>query len=323
MQYIKISFNNAGLYVYASKKGLSRKNIKDYVNDSFSISRWVNRFDHEKAKNTLINICDEDIHSKLFILEPISNMLHVLCDERPVPTFKDTLRHRNPIIDSIVKNGFIKIDNVYSLTDESKQIITEMSKSKKWIPNANINEGLSTVTSNGIVYKGDISWTTLRQRYYYFDNNKYNRIIDKFIEWGRMEYSDICAKYTLVDYLLYLYNELGLKTEMVEFFKMEQMMPFIHILNQNVKGTNAFNNASDDNKNFNLARRVVNSSPSRKICLNGSFIFPIEDSNIADAIINGGRYATYLDGGLAKVESISDDMDIAFLELEGYTKLFN
>lgn len=316
--YITVTFEDACLCITKTKK------ITDYVHDSFSIDKWVNRGEHDKAKDSLLSYFDDDICDKLFKIEPISNMLHVLCGERPVPTFKNTLRKRHNILDEIAKNCFCKIDNLYYTLDKNnvKKPITEFTQGKKWVGNANVQNGLKTIASNGLVYQGEITWATLKQRYFYCDNEKYINIINKLHEWLGNNNINIFEQFSLVDLLLYLADKKNKKDEMTLFFQEQKITNFIHLINKNLSATNSFNSASEKMKNLNLARRVVNTAPAYKLYLSGSFIFPIDDDNIIKAITNGNRHATFLENGFAKIISINDSIDEDFLEMDGYKKIF-
>lgn len=318
--FIIVSFEDAGIWITTAKKS------KDYVHDSFTVGNWVNREEHEKAKETILRFDDKDVCDKLLRFEPISNMLHVLCGCRPVPTFKNTLRHRIKALDEIAKNCYYKIDNTYYTVDRenNKRLILDAVQGKKWVSNANIQKGLVTSSSYGITFSGHITWSTLYQRYYFDNNEKYKRIIDKFCEWVEISsYEIIKKKFTLIDFILYLSEEKGIKDEMIQFFKKEQMMTFIHIINKDTKNTNPFNYSTPSCNNYNFARRIVNTDLRSKVILSGSFIFQIDDDKIYESLINGGRFATYLEGGLAKIERFCDNIDGEFLYYYDYQKLTN
>lgn len=315
--FLTIKFEDACLCITKSKK------ITDYVNDSFSIEKWINRQEHNLSKDSILSVFDDNICDKLFKIEPISNMLHVLCGERPVPSFKNTLRKRYIILDEIAKNCFYKIDNVYLVTDKNnvKKPITDFTQGKKWVGNANVKNGLKTLTKDGLVFQGDITWATLKQRYYYCNKEKYDNIISHFKEWFGCDDINFFKEYTLIDFLLFLSEEKNKKNEMITFFQNEKMTTFIHVINRNLKATNSFNMATENMNNLNLARRVVNYSPVFKLYLNGCFIFQIEDEDIVRAILNGNRHATYLENGYAKLISINDSIDEDALNINGFKKI--
>lgn len=312
--YVVVSFKNAKLCINKSKA------VKDYVFDSFQAEKWMKRSEHDLAKETILYSFDENLHNKLIRFEPISNMLHVLCGERPVPTFRHTFRKRIKELDEIALNCYYKIDNLFCYGDKNK-VITEITQGKKFVPNANASNALETVTDSGLVFCGEITWSTFRQKYYYYDNEKYKSIISKLEEWTNDTFDSLYKKYTLIDLLLYLAYDMNLKDEMIEFFQENKIMPFVHIVNKNLTDAASFTNAAKSVNNFNLARRVVNSAPLYKVNLNGTFIFEINDERIVKAIECGNRFATYLDGGLARVIAFKDEIDLEFLESEDFKRL--
>ena len=73
--------------------------------------------------NYNLNVTDKNFvdMNHLIKLEPLSNMLHVLLGERPVPTNKITFNKRINSIDDVVKNGYVKIDS--ALTYKTNVVI--------------------------------------------------------------------------------------------------------------------------------------------------------------------------------------------------------
>ena len=237
-KYITVNFKDAALFLNKGKK------ISDYVNDFSSSKKWLKRNEHELAKETIkyFTVQDKEVFLKdLIRFEQVSNMLHVLCGYRPVPTYRKTFLDRKRIkeIDDIAKNGIYKLSNIcyYHANDDNKILpICETILGKKWILNANIQNGLNTLTKDYKSFSGDITWHTLYQRYYFSNNLLYNNIIDKFQQWyGNKHFKDDMS---LIDLILFLAEEKKLKDEMISFFTENKIATFINIINRDYKKTN-------------------------------------------------------------------------------------
>lgn len=322
MYYLKVNFSNAAIVFEKGNKST------DYVFDCIVAeneknNKWMKRTDHMYAKKTIFNMFDESCLDNIIGFEQVSNMIHVLAGERPVPTYQFTTRERLKEIDDVARNVYCKIDNLYYTTDKKgkKRPITELTQGKKWVLNAN-RKDLTTISSNGDVYGGDIKWSTLKQKYYYDNNELYVEVINKFKEWYDKESLE---DKSLIDMILYLANERGLKDEMITFFKSKRMTPFVHIINGNRKASDAFNKASTSPITYNLAERVINTTPVYKLYLNGSFIIPIGDEKIYNAIMRGNLCCTFLEGGYVDVcKHVSRELDLQYIEEhQNYKQIFH
>ena len=319
MKYLVLSFRNAALC-------LTDGRISDYVFDSYVRTqgkKLMNRGEHPLAKNSILNRWDKNLFDKSLIgFEQVSNMLHVLCGCRPVPTFKETIRKRLDIIDNITKNVWCKINNLYYYTNKEgiKYPICDFTQGKK-IPHNSNRKDLMTSSLYGGTFKGAyITWDSFKKHYYYFDNEKYNQVINKLIEWyGK---PTIKEDYSLADLLITLATDRGLRSEMLNFFKDKGMKVIEDIINCKDK-TSPFNQSGENrNDNYNLARMPINTAPTYKLYLNGEFIVPIEDSNIYNVIMNGVRYCTFLEGGCVRIKNTIDNIDEDYLEDEGFNQIF-
>lgn len=329
MKYIILSFKNAGIWLDNPDKN---GNIKDCVFDSFvykSNKKWMKRNLHPLAKNTIFNINDKSLFNKPLIgFEQVSNMLHVLCGCRPVPTYKETFRKRQNFIDEITKNTWCKINNslYYTTKDNIKKPIYEIVQGKKFVPNAN-NASINTYSSLlNKIFKGDyFTWHTLKKRFCYDQNDKYVLLMNKLKDWyGKDSYKE---DYSLIDLIVYLSVNKNLKDEMLSFFEQNKFIDiFKNIINcalNNAKyKVTGFNNAGETNENYNLAKIVINSSPLYKICINGEFVIPIENNKVYNTIMNGVRFCTFLEGGVVSIINTTDFIDEDYLECEGFKQIF-
>lgn len=324
MNYVELTFQNAALCLETKKKNDGR--VSDYVYDSSVQAkgkRWMNRGEHEKAKDSILNIYDEKLFDKKPIgFEQVSNMLHVLCGVRPVSTFKVNpfKRKRLEVIDSIAKNAWVKIDNIYyTEKDGKKKPIGDFTQGKKFVHDANRKDLSSPLGNNKFVEGSYITWGTLWKKYYFSDKDKYNRIISQLKTW--YDGNDMEDKYSLCGLLIYLANERGLKNEMVVFFEKEKIKPFIQLINNEVLSA-SINKISGNCDNYNLARLPVNTAPCSKLYLNGTMIIPIENDIVFNLMVNGVRNCTFLEGGKVSVKYTTDFFDLNWLEMNGYEQIF-
>lgn len=98
-RYIKLRFTNAKLFP-------KNKKTKDYI---------VNLSITNKGKFILTDSkrCDEEITSfkEPITVHQVSNMLHTLIGDRPVPSFREVFYKPNEYVFNIALNSFIKIDS--------------------------------------------------------------------------------------------------------------------------------------------------------------------------------------------------------------------
>lgn len=331
MNYIELAFQNAALCL---DKPDGNGKVHDYVHDSAIAltgqknNRWLNRglYDAKHERNSFLHLEDKNLFSQNPIrMESVSNMLHILCGFRPVSTIKENYykkRNRLEEIDNIAKNVWIKIDNIYytERKDGEKVPVSEFTQGKKFVHNADRQDLSSPLDNNKFVKGSYITWDSLYKRYYFFDNDKYNRIINQLKTWYGNE--DLQDKYTLCGLLLYLANERGLKQVMATFFKKEKLMPLVRLIEGKSKITSINTTGDGNNNNYNLARLPVNTTPCSKLYLNGTIIVPIENNTIFNMIANGVRNCTFLEGGKVSIKYATDFFDLNWLELNGYEQIF-
>lgn len=328
-RYVELAFRNAALPITVSK-------LKDFVSDNQMISgeRYMNRSECERYKKSIINFYDKDLTYKLVAFEPVSNMLHVMMGLRPVSTFKSSGRKRHEGIDRIAETAVFRIENIttYFTDNGEERLITNFTKSDKSVQNTN-KQKIFTNTEDETEIKGYVTWSYFKKRHFYSENEKYESAMNKFREWYG---SDTFNKdYTFIDFLKYLANEKGLKEEMISFFKTE--FNGIGIYTKIIEGgtdVSSFNHCAcgnpskkyspeykSSNNNYNLAKLVEAKGTMHKTYLNGSFIVTIDDDELYEALMNGPRYATYLDDGFIRIKSVSQYMDLYEKELQGYKKV--
>lgn len=288
---VKIDFNSAKVIPSASKP-------KDCLCDWEAVRMGVLFRD----RDDFVDIRDSKYADKPFGFEQVSNLLHVLFGQRPVPSKQSSLRKRDERIDEIAKKAWFRIENTYyTVNDKNDKVsyITGFNRGRKLKQNSN-RKDLSTLGGDGFVYNGSlITWSTLSQRYYYNDREKYDRIMNKFRTlYGSSSFS---RDYALVDLIRYLVDVKGCYKELFDFFTLEEIKPLINVMDKD-KNCEGFNKASERNNNWDLAKRTNNVQPLLKINLDGSLLVDIPDGWVG-YLLGETRFATFLESGMAKINS--------------------
>lgn len=229
-----------------------------------------------------------------FRLEPIVNMLSVMCGETPVSTFhKNPLKHGitlNPELITTVCNGYIKLFTPFCYTKinkdgrETVQFITETKKYDKSYP-SNKKKTIPTV-----------SWFGLRYRFI----NKpevYQEIISilqKYTGTNNIEnnFVEVC------DAINYIHTNKSnwdnfIKEEIIKKYNLTPLLPDKDRTFYRPTCINRFGAVSEG------------SSPVKVINLSGLFLFKLDD-RWYQKLLTGVKNATYLDGGLALLEKWTD-----------------
>jgi hypothetical protein len=122
-RYIKLIFKNAKLFP-------KNKKTNDYIANVSSTKKGELIFKHSKRSEEEVTSFKEPI-----TVHQVSNMLHTLIGERPVPSFRETFYKPNQYVFNIALNSFLKIDspkvirNVYG--EEVETLIPEFTKTNK------------------------------------------------------------------------------------------------------------------------------------------------------------------------------------------------
>lgn len=324
MPYIRISFNSAKLFIESATKG------SDFISD---ISTQFNSKNEKKYKgrdktNTILVLGSQneqnlhDFAEKPFNFEQVSNMLHVLLGARPVPSIRETIRKRVLIIDEIAKNTWVKINNKYFFHDKfgNLKLISEFIQGKKVTKDSNVKNAC-VFTSDGIRINGCITWSKLKQAYYYNNNQKYHTILNLFEKlYGNKNFKD---DFSLVDFIIFLSKDSKKKEKLCDFFEKNGLQPLSHLANGDYDKCGSFNNGSVNQNNFNLSKLQNNHAVKQAVEFYGEFIVPI-DNKLAMEIMNGTKCATFLDGGFCYVKEIFNNFEIIEDDLidDGFIQMF-
>lgn len=272
--------------------------------------------------------CDTDEHNMVYF-ENVSNMLHVLMGDRPVPSKKHTIRKRNNFIDDIVERcAFIKELNVNRIEKVDKNGINRIyvhknyTQGKKCMPNS--NSQTKTVDKDGVAYKGTITWDAFIKRGIYSEGVKktYELLIKISKEMG---IDDVRKKYSLIDFLYEIRKNKTYVNKVIDFSIKNDTAYISHFMQGTTDG-GSINDISDKNSP-NLAAKPVNVHQIPKLTSGFEIILYVDD-NVANIIDKGVRCATLLDGGVAYVSSINNVLEweniydiFEDMYYDGYTKV--
>lgn len=261
----------------------------------------------------------------------ISNVLHVLCGCRPVPSYRKSFLKSVPVIDEIAKTAYIKFANstTYTTKDGETKYCIEFTEGKKlpWDSHAKIKTYNKDKT---ICVNGYITWSLLYKRYGIYRKESYDELLRLFAKTYGDTIENIKKKYSLLDFLIELSKDIYDKAELVDYFNSFKCTAMVNILNskgdEKVIRTSNFS-VFNTNQADNLAALCINTNPTYKICLSGEVCLFIDDQDekqrdVLYEMLNGTHYATFLDGGY--VHNLRcDNYEISDYELlnDGFIKI--
>ncbi len=292
MKYLVLDFQGAKLY--------SNYKTKDFIN-----SPWLYNGKAKRQEKLMFK-------EKITVFQ-ISNVIHVLFGERPVPSLRPVLYQRNEKLFQKANQSFLKILN-------DNLAFNEIGQSKKshygsW---------------NTTVY---LSWDKIKD----LSEDNFNLLIDtlsKFLNINclRFSFNEIVDK---LRELLNAENEKRksnkdwLKEELVEkfdgtpedikditnLFKFFKSIGLSSIKDYVVGGTDI----ASINKNKRTFLTVL-SGVAEYQTLNGQILVPVTDEEIEYLKKYSKGHATILDGGIVQISKIIDGSELSD---EGFTKVEN
>lgn len=233
----------------------------------------------------------------------ISNMLHVLFNERPVPTLRE-----DSTIYKIINHYFKMANNSYIKIDTPKYKIygkmdyySETTQTKKTVWNA-WNKNVS------------INWKILEE--YIGDKLMFSNLIEKLNNLLNID----CKSIPFIKVRDIIRNQLDSN-------KLKELYDFIC---DNLKGRNGLTyffgidslgnlKKAEDSKiidNVERSGRTINSGIETVIKLDGQIIVPVNDDDISKLENYSKGFANILDGGLVWIDSIKYEDD---LNINGFT----
>jgi hypothetical protein len=262
-KYIKISFKNAKLFP---------KNIKtkDVVTNLTIDNKGKFILKHSKRAEKINSCFKEPI-----TVHQISNMLHTLIGERPVPSFKKVFYSRNEEIFKLANNSFIKINSPKTTKTVNGELIETF-----------INE---TITTDKASWN---SWSKPKVIHWFKIQKFLGENFDTFI--GLLsEVLDYNATTKPFEELVNIYSIYGSKLDKtISFLKEINRTPIINFL------TKLESDRSEITKNGLLGETIV-SGIENVYVLDGEILVPFEQSFV-DKLVK--TRTKILDGGFVKIE---------------------
>ena len=227
----------------------------------------------------------------------VSNLLHVLMGERPVPSFRKSFYPRVENIFNIAQNGYLKIDTP-----------TEVVKRK----DGEVTQFIGEVTTlnksawDSWTKPSNIQWYKIEK---YFGEELFKEFITKMnkavgynvTHKPFMELLNITNKF-----------EGNLFDDILEFLLINKKTPIINFITKDVC------NISEVTMNYRtLGETVVRGIDNAKF-LSGEIYLPMDDEYINKLKVNT---ATILDGGLATIVDVIDSDDFYESDIVDFSKI--
>lgn len=262
---LKISFKNAKLFPF-------NRNGKDFVSDQ-----------NIRSKR----------NEQLMFKEPItvyqiSNMLHKMMGERPVPSFRYVGYKQQNDIFELAQNSYLKINSVRQFNKNKKrdEFVKELTQVKK-----SVNNGWNKVP---VVFWGKVKTM--------MDEN-FNEFIDKF---SKLMGCDVLIKPFMSFKNCGVNNENF--NELILWLKSIGKTPISNFISKENF------DLSEITKNGTIGETTVRGIASTN-SLSGIIYVPVNNEQLKRFIFNT---VTILDGGLATIENVYYQEDLSYDELDDF-----
>ena len=271
MRYLVLKFDNAKLF-------LNNRRTKDFVVNDRKMDKPIKRIEyHENLKEPIT-------------VYQVSNVIHVLFGERPVPTYRDVFWKPINYYFNKANESFIKLENYKRNMKDKLVNITEKTHIKKSVwcsinPISNINLH---------VVKRYLTLSNYDGNLYDFFVNESNKIFNQDIRFLSMK--EIKK--------LYLNNkdDVGFILETLKKYRRKPLVDYL--IDENNNGNLITNNYSTG------VIRTVNNGIDNVTVLCGTIYVPVNDDDIERLKNVSTGFCTILDGGNVYIESILEDYEI-------------
>ena len=237
----------------------------------------------------------------------VTNLLHVLFGERPVPSFRKVFYGLNDHYVSMAEDSYVKIESyIKPATGKMPErypweaFTTRKAVSDSWNPIA-------------IMY-----WEKLRRLLELKKEENPNMLYEEFVKIAKklfkfnstddITFDQVCEKIRI------------LKKDEPSLFN-EFIVPIFKKFSQNMKTpAERYIIGESDKESVNKNKQtlaLVNKSVDQITRISGTILVPVTDADI-EVLRSAPAWATLLDGGFVKIESISDENSISS---EGFTKV--
>jgi hypothetical protein len=264
-KYIKLSFKNAKIFT---------KNIKtkDFVSNLTVTHKNLLVLSRSKRADGTNKNFKEPI-----TVHQVSNMLHTLIGERPVPSFRNTFYSRDEKLFSLANDSFIRIDSpktIKNIKNEEKNVfISEVIRTNK-------------SANNSWAKPSQIHWFKIK-KYMGDDFDKFINTINKALEYNVLNES--------FENLKDAYSIHGSKLDIViNYLKSIKKMPMVNFLTKSEVDRSEITRSSSIGE-------CVNSGIDDVSVLDGEILVPYNDYFVSKLIVNS---TNILDGGYVKILGI-------------------
>jgi len=274
--YLTLNFQNAKLFRKFNKETKINRRCSDFVSDGHN----------DYKRRDLLPSFIEPI-----TVHQISNMLHVLFNERPVPSLRKVFYERNEHYFEMAQNSYLKIDTpkIYKDDYHFETIHVKKSVHNAWNPSTLVN------------------WEIIRL--YTDSEDKFNRFTSKLDEIFKSNMK-LIPFMKIREMVINLDKETRL--DLYETIKeLEGCDGLIYFFGRYTK--DKFDKPQDSGVTTkkNKTGRMVNTGIETVARLSGQIIVPVSDDDIQRLRTISKGFATILDGGIVTIESIKSGNSIS------------
>ena len=264
---------------------LEFKDAKLFRNNRGTKDKIIDQWDKESGKDRTQNFKEP------ITIYQVSNLLHVIFGDRPVPTLRRSLHKRNDYIFEKAKDSFIRITTPFNLNDSNeKEYIGEVTQIKKCLWNSWSKTSV-------------INWFKVRllleEPLYTYFINELNTVFN--LDVTKLPLTEVRTMINnhSTDYRIEILMGVLIK---------KLKTPLVEYINNNV-GTF-----------FNMnprTSRLVNRGIDKIVKFNGQIIVPLTDEDLERVKLSIGS-ATLLDGGMVYIKDILDPEQV---NVENFIKI--
>ena len=301
MKYLHLRFENAGLISSTDKY---------FVRDSLGQGENVAC---EKGK-----VGGHDMETPIpYTL--LSNILHKLCGETPVPTKRQTFLERIPMFDEIAKNSFVKYDIEPVMGKFGIPTNSETFRTSKYAFNAHQNVETTFQLADGSMLKipGRYSWDYLKRA---CGSNEVRKTLFTFLT--KLIGTD-CTKLTMTEMVKELSKHWGDDDFNAKVDAFLEKNPLVHKELKAPWERALFGKESTGaNTSYNTRTPLLYTNGLARITfISGDIICPIDNEEVIQAIRENCGTATVLENGIIYVSHIGKHISIPDFETS-YRKIF-
>jgi hypothetical protein len=264
-KYIKLSFKNAKLFP---------KNVKT---KDFTRILSLNSKDNLYFSRCSRGLLEMASFKESITVHQISNMLHTLIGERPVPSFRKTFYNRNETIFELANKSYLKIDSPKTTKTRKDEVfetyIDEFTKTNK-------------SASDSWTKPSSIQWFKIK-KYMGVNYDEFIEIINSSLGY------DVTKK--PFETLLNSYSKEGVKLDIVINFLLDKKKtPIVNFLTKEIA------DRSEITKNGLLGETII-SGIDNVYNISGEILVPYEQGFVDKLRKNT---TNILDGGFVKIEGV-------------------